>query len=92
MIKGKKATMATIHRFPELYRRQSMQVIRETTLEDNYNWKTYNSWWGTYEAVPAIKALYVFLGALGYEPSDEEVALIEGTSELYARKEEKTDA
>ena len=31
MIKGKKATMATIHRFPELYRRQAMQVIRETT-------------------------------------------------------------
>lgn len=55
-------------------------------LEDNYNWKTYNSWWGTYEAVPAIKALYVFLGSLGYEPGDEEVALVYGTSELYAKE------
>lgn len=31
MIKGKKATIATIMRFPELYRRQAMQVIRDTT-------------------------------------------------------------
>lgn len=31
MIKGKKATIDTINRFPELYRRQTMQVIRDTT-------------------------------------------------------------
>lgn len=58
-------------------------------LEDNYNWKTYNSWYGTYEEVPAMRELYTFLGALGYEPSDEEVALIEGRSELYAKSNDE---
>lgn len=58
-------------------------------LEDNYNWKTYNSWFGTYEEVPAMRELYIFLGALGYEPSDEEVALIEGRSELYAKSNDE---
>lgn len=31
MIQGKKATPATLRRFPELYRRQAMQVVRDTT-------------------------------------------------------------
>lgn len=58
-------------------------------LEDDYNWKTYHSWYGTYEEVPAMRELYTFLGALGYEPGDEEVALIEGRSELYAKSNDE---
>lgn len=56
-------------------------------LEDRYNYKTYHTWYGTYEASEGIKRLYVFLGQLGYEPSEEERALLEGDSELYAKKD-----
>jgi ParB family chromosome partitioning protein len=80
------------HELRSVYPNETLVRFAYACLEDNYNWRTYNSWYGTYEASPAIKALYVFLGAIGYEPSDEEVALIEGTSALYVQKEEKTDA
>ena len=80
------------HELRSVYPNETLVRFAYACLEDNYNWRTYNSWYGTYEASPAIKALYVFLGAIGYEPSDEEVALIEGTSALYVQKEEKGDA
>lgn len=74
------------HELRSVYPSETLVRFAYACLEDNYNWRTYHTWYGTYEASSAIKALYVFLGAIGYEPSDEEVALIEGTSELYAKE------
>jgi hypothetical protein len=60
-------------------------------LEDD-DLVSHNRWYGTYEWSDQLNTLYTFLSYLGYKPSDEEVALIEGTSALYVQKEEKTDA
>ena len=54
-------------------------------LEDD-DLVSHNRWYGTYEWSDQLNTLYTFLSYLGYKPSDEEVALIEGTSELYAKE------
>ena len=74
------------HEVRSVFDMKSIVRFAYACLEDRYNYKTYNTWRGTYEASAAIKRLYVFLGQLGYEPSEEERALLDGDSELYAKE------
>lgn len=46
-----------------------------------------NDWQGRFEENERLNLLYEFLESLGYEMSDEERELIEGTSELYKSAE-----
>lgn len=72
-------------------RNRMLTCFAYANLEDD-NLTSHNRWYGTYEESDQLITLYNFLSSLGYEPSDEEVALLYGTSELYVQKEEKTDA
>lgn len=48
--------------------------------------QTYN-WRGEYIKSTSINRIYDYLLGLGYEPSDEEQALLDGTSELYLKED-----
>ncbi|MDR7866749.1 MAG: ParB/RepB/Spo0J family partition protein [Sporomusaceae bacterium] len=48
-----------------------------------YNWK------GAYTGSPALATLYSYLERLGYEISEEELQLMDGTHELYVQPEVK---
>ncbi len=52
------------------------------------NLTTYTSW-GTYDENKILNTLYNYLAHFGYEISDEEQALIDGTHEAYFREDEE---
>ncbi|MDE7195041.1 MAG: recombinase RecT, partial [Oscillospiraceae bacterium] len=60
----------------------------DITFVTGYAGKQYKA---TKYALKPPKAVYEFLKALGYEESDEEAALRNGTSELYAPRAEDDD-
>ena len=47
----------------------------------SYNWR------GEYTNSISLERIYAYLRDLGYEPSDEESALVDGTSELYLKED-----
>lgn len=73
----------TIKRSPEL----SLLYIAYSYWGDTKS-NHYNDWNGCYSGNENLDRLYDFLNALGYEESDEETALRNGTSELFAPREE----
>ncbi len=60
----------------------------EVNCYEKYSW---SSSYGKYIGNKRLKALYTALERLGYEMSDEEKALMDGTSELYYKEKEETD-
>ena len=73
----------TVERSPEL----SLLYISYSYWGDSKS-NHYNDWNGCYSSNANLDRLYEFLKALGYEESDEEAALRNGTSELYAPRVE----
>lgn len=73
----------TIKRSPEL----SLLYIAYSYWGDTKS-NHYNDWNGCYSGNENLDRLYDFLNALGYEESDEETALRNGTSELFAPRAE----
>ena len=76
----------TIKRSPEL----SLLYIAYSYWGDTKS-NHYNDWNGCYSGNENLDRLYDFLNALGYEESDEETALRNGTSELFAPRAEDED-
>lgn len=72
-------------------RNRMLSYLAYAHLEDE-DLRSHNRWYGTYEQSDQLMQLYAFLSSLGYEPSDEEAALLCGASPLYVTKEEKADA
>lgn len=58
-------------------------------VENNTDSQTYN--WGrtTYRENKELTALYNFLTSIGYQMSDEEKAIVDGTSDLYDHSDDK---
>lgn len=60
-----------------------------------FNQSTYSSIRGEYDPQcfnhKKLTSIYANLARLGYEMSDEEIALMDGTSDLYYKKEETTN-
>ena len=73
----------TVERTPEL----SLLYIAYSYWGDSQN-NRYNDWNGCYSSNANLDRIYEFLKALGYEESDEETALRNGTSELFASRAE----
>lgn len=76
------------------YRALLYQVY--STTEDDGRKKCYESYswssrYGQYVKNTYLDELYTALGRLGYEMSDEEKALMDGTSELYYGNKEDSD-
>lgn len=61
---------------------KALIALAYTTLDDSSRQKCID-WQGEYYENENFKDIYTFLEALGYEISDEEKALMDGTSELY---------
>ncbi len=76
----------TVERSPE----RSLLYIAYSYWGDSQN-NRYNDWNGCYSENENLDRLYDFLKALGYTESDEEAALRNGTSELYAPQAEDDD-
>ncbi len=76
----------TIKRSPEL----SLLYIAYSYWGDTKS-NHYNDWNGCYSGNENLDRLYEFLRALGYEESDEETALRNGTSDLFAPRAEDED-
>ena len=76
----------TVKRSPEL----SLLYIAYSYWGDTKN-NRYNDWNGCYSSNETLDRLYEFLKALGYEESDEETALRNGTSELFTPRAEDED-
>ena len=76
----------TVERTPEL----SLLYIAYSYWGDSQN-NRYNDWNGCYSSNASLDRIYEFLKVLGYEESDEETALRNGTSELYAPQAEDDD-
>ena len=65
---------------------QEENVFKFILLEfDDKSDKTCLTWDGTYRESKTILEWYAFLGRLGYEMSDEEKTLINGTHKLYKK-------
>lgn len=59
-------------------------AIAYSLFNDNERNNCYNSWLNKYQKNESLSRLYDFLAALGYEMSDEEIGLMDGTSALYS--------
>ena len=46
-----------------------------------------HNWRGEYNQNRSLQRIYAFLQEIGYQPSDEELALLDGTHELYLKED-----
>ena len=76
-------TRTVIEKFPC---RTAVQLGYITIFGLSSGNQTYN-WRGEYIKSTSINRIYDYLLGLGYEPSDEEQALLDGTSELYLKED-----
>lgn len=58
------------------------------SIDDDENTK-YTTYWGDYEQNRALDAIYELLTMMGYEMSDEEKQLQDGTHPLFQKEEQK---
>lgn len=66
---------------PERYLLAVTYLAMDSESDHYYNWN------GQYETNEDLDDVYTFLEALGYDPSDEEKAMRDGTHELFANSE-----
>ncbi|MCM1328390.1 MAG: ParB/RepB/Spo0J family partition protein [Ruminococcus sp.] len=72
---------------------KSILALVAAMLGNNYDMRYYETYGfnsGTYKPCPELDFLYEVLTALGYEMSDEEKQLQDGTHELFGRVENET--
>lgn len=67
----------------------AQRLVYYVFLKMNYDFSTFNYYTGIYEKRNSFIVLYDFLQFCGYELSDEEQAILDGTHELYTVAEAK---